>query len=62
MLLSFRKCRLCLAVSMFLMFCQISDPCFHKIDQYKALFLKTFSLDVSLNCDKLQLISAETEK
>ena len=27
-----------------------------------ALFLRTISLGVSLNCDKFQLISAETEK
>ena len=46
----------------FLTFYQISGSCFYKIDHYMALFLKTFSLAVSLNSDKLQVISAETEK
>ena len=44
------------------MFCQISDSRFYKIDHCKAVFLKTFSLTVSLNWYKLQVISAETEK
>ena len=47
---------------MFLMFCETSDFCFHEIDYYKTLFLKTFSLAISLKCDKLQVISGETEK
>ena len=32
------------------MFCQVSGSCLYKIGHYKALFLKTFSLAVSLNC------------
>ena len=35
------------------------SPCFYKIDHYKALFLNSFSLAVSLNCSQLQVISAE---
>ena len=42
------------------LFC--SGSCFNKIYHYNALFLKTFSLAVSLNVDKLQVISAQTEK
>ena len=42
--------------------CFDSGSCFHKIYHYNALFLKTFSLAVSLNFDKLQVISAQTEK
>ena len=60
MLLIFRKCQLCIVLTMFLMFCQVSGFCFYKIGHYKTLFLKTFNLVVSLNCDKLQVISAET--
>ena len=44
------------------MFFQVSDSCSYKIDHYKALFLRTFSLAVFLNCDKLEVISGETEK
>ena len=63
MLLILRKYQLSFVLSMFLMFCQISDSCFYKIDHFTALFLKTFSLAVSLNnCDKLPVISAEAEK
>ena len=64
MLLIFRKHQLCVVLSMFLIFCQILGSSFYKIDHYEALFLKTFSLPASLNCDKLrvQVISAETEK
>ena len=61
MLLVFRKCQLCIILSLFLIFCQISDSCFYKIGHYEALFLNTFSLAVSLNYDKLQVISAETQ-
>ena len=64
MLLIFRKCQLglCIILNMLLMFCQVSGSCFYKIDHYKALFLRNFSLAVSPNCDKLQVISAEAEK
>ena len=37
------------------------SSCFYKIDHYKALFLNSFSLAVSLNCSQLQVISAETQ-
>ena len=60
MLLIFRKCRLCIILNMLLMFCQILGSCFDEKEHCKALFLKTFSLIVFLNCDKLQVISAET--
>ena len=56
------RCQLCLLLGMSLVFCEISDSCFYKIDHYKALFKNTFSLAVSLNCDMLQVISVETEK
>ena len=62
MLLIFRKCQLYIIPDMFFMSCQISGSYFYKIDHCKALFLKTFSLAVSLKCDKLQVISAEAEK
>ena len=62
MLLVFRECQLRIVLSNFLMFCQVSGSCFYKIDHYKAPFLGTFSLAVSLNCDKLQVIFAEAEK
>ena len=52
----------CVILSMFLMFCQISGSCFYKIAHCKAIFLKKISLAVSLIRDKLQVISAETEK
>ena len=62
MLLIFRKCQLCIILNMFLMFCQILGSYFYKIDHCKALFLKTFSLVVSLNYVKLHVISSDTEK
>ena len=61
MLLIFRKCQLRIVLSMFLMFCQVSGSCFYKINHFKTLILRTFSLTVSLNRDNLQVISAETE-
>ena len=62
MLSIFKKCQLCIVLSMFLMFCQVSGSCFNKIDHFNALFLRTFSLAVSLNWDKPQVTSAEAEK
>ena len=56
MLLIFKKCQICIILTMFLIFCQISGSCFYKIDHCKA------ASPVSLNCDKLQVISAGTEK
>ena len=54
--------KISLILTMFLIFCETSDFCFHEIDYYKTLYLKTFSLAISLKCDKLQVISGETEK
>ena len=48
-LLIFRKCQLYIVLDMFLIFCQTLGSCFWRIDYYMALFLKTFSLTVSLN-------------
>ena len=62
MLLIFKKCELRIVLSIFLMFCEVSGPCFYKIDRFKALVLRTFSLAVSFNRDKLQVISAEIGK
>ena len=62
MLLIFKKCQLRIVLSIFLMFCEISGSCFYKIDHFKALVLRTFSLAVSFNRDKLQVISAEIGK
>ena len=59
MLLIFRKRHLCIVLITFLTFCQILGSLFlqNRSDEegksFKALFLKTFSLDVSLNYDKL---------
>ena len=62
MLLIFKKCQLRIVLSIFLMFCEVSGSCFYKIDHFKALVLRTFSLAVSFNRDKLQVISAEIGK
>ena len=59
-MLIFRKYQLCIVPSMFFMFCQVSGSCFYKIDHYKALFLKTFSLEVSLKLQSASSDSAET--
>ena len=37
MLLIFRKCQLCIVLSILLMFCQVSGSCFYKCDYYKDL-------------------------
>ena len=57
MLLIFRKCQLCIVLSMFLMVCQVSGSCFYKINHFKTLILRT----VSLIRDNLHVISAEAE-
>ena len=62
MLLIFKKCQLRIVLSIFLMFCEVSGSCFYKIDHFKALVLRTFSLAVSFNRVKLQVISAEIGK
>ena len=62
MSLIFKKCQLRIVLSIFLMFCEVSGSCFYKIDHFKALVLRTFSLAVFFNRDKLQVISAETGK
>ena len=62
MLLIFKKCQLRIVLNIFLMFCEVSGSCFYKIDHFKALVLRTFSLAVSFNRDKLQVISTETGK